>query len=85
MSRYGRARGGDNTINLGFSLNPHNVIVSDHICDFCGAPFIVMPAVDETLWGGDCLAETCKSYDSARDASRFFGENPDPGLRRETT
>ena len=69
-------------MNLGFSLNGHGVIVSDHLCDTCNEPFTVTPAVDETLWGGGCLAETCESYDPARDASRFFGEDPDPGLRR---
>ena len=71
-------------MNLGFSLNEHGVIVSDHQCDSCSDTFTVTPAVDETLWGGNCLDETCESYDPARDASRFFGVNPDPGLKRET-
>ena len=70
-------------LNLSFSQNRHGVIVSDHICDTCDEPFTVTPAVDETRWGGSCLDVTCKSYDPARDADRFFGENPDPGLHRE--
>lgn len=57
---------------VGFSLNEHGVIVSDHVCNACGEPFTVTPAKGDQEWGGCCLSVDCPSYDPARDADRFF-------------
>jgi len=51
-----------------FDRNQYGTQISVHKCDNCGKRFTVCPAIapDSEGWDG-CLAETCDSYDPARD------------------
>ena len=62
--------------------NAYGVAVVVGRCGSCGARFTVCPPVDFSTWGEHCLAETCPSYDPARDADRLFDESPEL-IRRE--
>ena len=63
-------------MKTGEHKNQHGILVSDHVCDTCGEPFTVTPAVDNKDWE-NCQAKICKSYDPKRDADPLFsGQAP---------
>ena len=58
---------------MGIGLNDYGTTVSQHICDTCGGAFTVCPAQDSEGHEYDnCLAETCESYDPARDIDKVW-------------
>lgn len=62
-------------------FNEHGTPISVHVCSACGAIYTVCPRVDdEAAWGTGCLAETCQSYDLARDIDLFFEPAMEAGL-----
>lgn len=63
-----------------FSVNEFGTPVSVHTCAVCGNPFTICPP-DPTET--ECLDKVCPSYDPARDADKFFGPDPVPGVVRE--
>jgi hypothetical protein len=58
--------------------NEHGCYRSVHLCETCGDRFTVTPPAGPNF-GPNCMAETCPSYDPARDASIFFAPD-DPDL-----
>jgi len=49
------------------------IIRSTHICDTCGQPFDVAPAIKDDEKGyEDCLMEDCLSFDPHRDLDVIF-------------
>jgi hypothetical protein len=63
-------------VKLRDDTNEYGTPVSVHRCDTCGVEFTVCPSVPDGSprlddWGS-CLAETCDSYDIARDVDMFF-------------
>lgn len=63
-----------NGIRISEAVNDYNTPVSVHFCFGCGSEFTVCPPFGDA-WGG-CLAETCSTYDPARDADKLFDEAP---------
>ncbi len=58
---------------IGTDLNDYGTVISQHICDTCGDAFTVCPAQDpEGHAYNNCLAETCESYDPARDIDKAW-------------
>ena len=56
-------------------VNAHGVMVAGFMCETCGRPFSVTPAVKPEQWGGRvCLSEDCASYDPDRDVDKLFGD-----------
>lgn len=53
-------------------LNEYGTPVSIHTCPMCGQEFTVCPPVVEEEFGAYCMAVECASYDSSRDAEKFF-------------
>jgi hypothetical protein len=66
----------ESKMNLGTAYDEEGLFVSLHICDACGTPFSVCPPVDESTFGGNCLAPHCKSYEVVRDQDFLFGKEP---------
>ena len=61
-------------MHLGELINRDGTDVSCFECDECGVTFTICPAIpkeERALWNV-CLAETCDSYDPARDCDVFF-------------
>lgn len=61
--------------------NEYGTPVSVHVCATCGDRFTVCPPVTEASYGPNCMADTCPSYDPARDATIYF-QPDDPDLMR---
>ncbi len=59
-------------MRTGFATNEYGTVVSVHVCDTCGRGFTLCPADRDGLFGGDCLAYGCASYDESRDIDRVW-------------
>lgn len=56
------------------TFNEYGTPVTMYLCGSCKTTFTVCPAVEpehDDQWEG-CLAETCASYDPARDGDKLF-------------
>lgn len=65
---------------LGYGVNEYGTQISRHVCDTCGEPFTVCPAippdeVEERGWES-CLSKACDSYDPLRDVDLIMGWCP---------
>lgn len=64
----------------GYDLNEHGVMFSRHVCDVCGQPFELLPAIhgDDTCGrppGLDGPGDPgCVSYDVRRDVDRLLAD-----------
>lgn len=57
------------------ATNDYGTPVSAFVCNTCGNPFTVCPAVTEVQhdeWQ-NCMSEDCDSYKPTRDADLYFG------------
>lgn len=58
---------------LRYDFNEYGTKISVHRCDTCESEFTVCPAVKPNSKNWEyCLADTCESYDPARDADVLF-------------
>jgi hypothetical protein len=64
-------------MHLGYGKNRLGHKISLHRCDTCGQRFTLIPPVAPNMPGwGNCLSESCESYDMSRDVDLFFGTIP---------
>jgi hypothetical protein len=63
------------------TTNEYGTVVSFHRCSACGGEFTVCPPAGP-LFGSDCLADTCSSYDISRDVDMFFEPAYEAGIIR---
>jgi hypothetical protein len=71
---------------LGLGRNTYGTVVSKFECNTCGQPYTVCPSLEEiniSNWQ-NCLEVGCNSYDTLRDADKFFDGNiiPIRGIKR---
>ena len=59
---------------FGETYNEYGTKVNQYVCEFCGTLFTVCPPPKrdaDDYWKG-CLDKSCESYDSRRDADKYF-------------
>jgi len=60
-------------MKLGEFIDSEGIVRSKHVCDTCGQPFDIAPAIKANEEGYEnCLMEECASYDCHRDLDVIF-------------